>query len=80
MAARSRLGSAVDLAAIFLGYSLRAGVVKFYSSSGAAAALAAYLPSAVWTVGRCLIHLTSIFFYVNGTLCVCYNYKHKYDV
>ena len=50
MAARSRLGSAVDLAAIFLGYSLRAGVVKFYSSSGAAAALAAYSPRAAWTV------------------------------
>ena len=54
MAARSRLGSAVDLAAIFLGYSLRAGVLKFYSSSGAAAALSAYSPRAEWTVAwRC---------------------------
>ena len=31
-------------------------------------------------VGRCLIHLTPIFFSVNGTLCMCYNYKNKYDV
>ena len=31
------------------------------------------------TVGRCLITLTSILFYVLETLCVCYNYKHKYD-
>ena len=31
-------------------------------------------------IGCCLIHLTPIFFYINGTLCMCYNYKHKYDV
>ena len=37
-------------AASFLGYSLRAGVVKFYSSSGVAAALAAYSPRSAWTV------------------------------
>ena len=37
-------------AASFLGYSLRAGVLKFYSSSGAAAALSAYSPRAEWTV------------------------------
>ena len=33
-----------------VGYSLSAWVVKFYSSSGAAAALAAYSPRAAWTV------------------------------
>ena len=37
-------------AASFLVYSLRAGVLKFYSSSGAAAALAAYSTRAEWTV------------------------------
>ena len=31
-------------------------------------------------VGRCLVTSTPIFFYVNETLCVCYNYKDKYDI
>ena len=34
----------------FLGYSLMAGVITFYCSSGAAAALAAYSPRAARTV------------------------------
>lgn len=37
-------------AASFLGYSLGAGVVKFYSSSGAAAALTKYSPRSAWTL------------------------------
>ena len=31
-------------------------------------------------LGRCLVYLTPIFFYVNETLCVCYNYKDIYEI
>ena len=36
----------------FLGYSLKAVVIKCYSSSGEAAVLAAYSPRAAWTRGQ----------------------------
>ena len=34
----------------------------------------------LWTLGRCLVPFPPIFFYGNENLCVCYNYKPKYDV
>ena len=31
-------------------------------------------------IGRCLVALAPKYFYGLETLCVCYNYKHKYGV